>query len=101
MSVALDALFTAYETEIATIGDTLLNAKATHTLDRWKKAVANQEKLENTHIDNYSIAGRTITRRNIGEGQDAIDRLEAEMQILIYGSIRGISLNTDHTTTCR
>ena len=49
------ALKAAFTTEIAKISDTLRNAEATYTLDRWTDAVTQQSALEANQISSYSI----------------------------------------------
>ena len=84
---AIDALKTAWETEIAKIGDTLQNAKATYLLDSYIAGLTSQASLSSNDISSYTIAGRTVTRRNADSGQSLIDSMENELTQLVYGSV--------------
>jgi len=84
----------AYETEIATISDTLRKARATYQLDVYCDAMAKQAALEANDITSYSIAGRTITRRDIKAGQQATQQLAYDLESAIYGTSSLIDNNT-------
>ncbi len=90
---AIAELQTAYETGIATISDDLRQKKATYVLERYIAAVQKQTALEASEIESYSIAGRTVTRRNVESGQSAISDLEAELDRYIYGGTALINMN--------
>ncbi len=93
-STALKAAFT---TEIAKISDTLQNAEATYTLDRYIEALDKQNALEAGNIISYTMAGRTFTKRNAGDGQAVVQQLRADLNKFIYGRVylsdnnRGVS----------
>ena len=85
MSANTQALKTAIESEVATIEDTLARAEAQVLCDRYIAAVESQSQMESGAVASYSIAGRTVTRRNAAEGQALIDSLRNA----VYGYIRG------------
>jgi hypothetical protein len=95
MSASSTALKAAYTTEVAKIDDTLTNAEATYLLDRWIEALDKQNELEANNITSYSIAGRTVTRSNISEGQEACNQLRAQLFQMIYGSASLVDLNSE------
>jgi len=87
------ALKAAYLVEVNKIGDALQLAQATYTLDRWTEALDAQNALEAGSIQSYSIAGRSVTKANISEGQTAIDKLHSNLFYMIYGSESLMDLN--------
>jgi len=91
---AIADLQTAWETEIAKISDTLLNAEATYALSEYIDARTNQAALSANEIQSYTIAGRTFTRRDVEAGQGQVNRIENKLRALVYGSITMIDLNT-------
>lgn len=82
---AIADLITAYTTEVATISDTLRNAQATYKLSILSDALTKQALLESSAIVSYTIADRTVTRRNVDVGKALIKDLENELYTLIYG----------------
>ncbi len=85
MSTKTTALKAALQTEVDAITDALARAEADVCLDRYVAALTSQEKLETGAIQSYTIAGRTVTRRNPTEGRGIIENLRAEL----YGYLRG------------
>jgi len=89
------ALKAAYLVEVEKIGDTLNKARATYLLDRWTEALDAQNSLESGSIQSYSIAGRSVTKANLKDGQAAIDQLESQLYLMIYGSESIMDLNNN------
>ena len=98
-SDALDALKAEYAVEIAKISNTLRNKKATYILERWYSAATNQQALEDNEVTSYTITGRTITRRNVKEGEMLVGDLEAKLNGLIYGNTNLIDLNRNENAS--
>lgn len=92
---AIDDLKTAFETEIAKISNDLSSKMATYKLDAYIAALEKQTAMESNEIQSYTIAGRTITRRNVSEGKAAVAALEADLMKLIYGSKTLMDMNTN------
>ena len=88
----------AFTTAIATISDSLRSAEATYTLDRWADAVDKQAALEANDIISYSVGGRTVTRRNSDAGQELIQQLRYDLEVMIYGSVSLLDNNTSGVT---
>jgi hypothetical protein len=84
---AIDDVKSAWETEIAKISDTLLNAEATYILDQYIDARTAQASLSSDGIQSYTIAERTVTRRNADMGQALINDLQNQLTELVYGKI--------------
>lgn len=95
MAASSAAMKAAYTTEVAKISDTLLNAEATYTLDRWIEALDKQQQLEANNIISYSVAGRSVTRSNMSEGRALVETLRADLQAMIYGSESLMDMNTE------
>ena len=96
---AIDDLKTAWETEIATIGDTLQNAEATYLLDGYIAALQSQASMSANEISSYTIAGRTVTRRNADTGQRLINELRNELSLYVYGNVTQADLNCGTVST--
>lgn len=79
------ALKTAYETEVAKISDTLVNAQATDLLDQLMGGLEQQEALEGDKIASYSLMGRSFTRRSVRDGRSAVNAMRRELDQMIYG----------------
>jgi hypothetical protein len=94
MATAIAALQTAWETEIAKISDTLINAKATFQLDGYIAAVQQQASLEAKDIASYSIGSRTFTYRDVNSGAAAIQSLEDSLHDMVYGRTNLVDFNT-------
>lgn len=84
---AIDDLKTAWEAKIALISDALLKAEATLALDNYIDARTAQAALTSNEITSYTIAGRTVTRRNPESGQAMINHLQNELTEYVYGSV--------------
>jgi len=93
MAISTAAVKAAYATEIDTISGTLQKARATLQLNRWIAALTSQMQLEENEIASYTIAGRTVTRRDMAMGQSTIDDMEATLQEMIYGSATLVDMN--------
>lgn len=91
---AISDLDDQWTTEIATISDTLLQKEATYMLERYTAAVQQLASLENNEISSYTIAGRSVTRRNIGEGRSAIESLRRDLWNAVYGTYTLADMNT-------
>jgi len=87
------ALKAAYQTEINKLSDTLGKARANYALARLMDALDSQAALEANEIQAYSIAGRQVTMRNPSVGQAAIDRLTADLDAMIYGTVTLADMN--------
>lgn len=81
----IDTLKTALEAEIEHIDDDLAKAEAAVLCDRYIAALTGQSDMEAGAVQSYSIAGRTVTRRNAGEGQRLIESLRSQL----YAYLRG------------
>ena len=95
---AIGDLTTAYTTEIAKISDTLVKAEATYCAERLVAAMAKQASLEANEIQSYSIAGRTITRRDTSAGLDLINSLRHELYGYNRGHVSLVDLNNNGVT---
>jgi len=93
MATPIAALQTAWETEIAKISDTLINAKATYQLSVYIAAVVQQASLESKDISSYSIGSRTFSYRSVGEGAAAVQRLEDSLHDMVYGRSNLVDFN--------
>ena len=87
MAASSTALKAAYTTEVAKVTGTLDNAKANYQLDRWIEALDAQNAVEAGELLSYSIAGRTITRKNQAVGAQAVRILQHDLESLLYGSV--------------
>jgi hypothetical protein len=74
LRAAISAKLTA-ETDL----DALAVAEANVLLDRYIAALDAQSSMESGAISSYSIAGRTITRRDPGQGQPLIEDLRRQL----------------------
>jgi len=81
----ITALKSQLVSAVANIEDALVKAEATVALDRYIGALTSQLSVESGAMQSYTIAGRTVTARNIGEGQAIVEKLRAEL----YGYLRG------------
>lgn len=95
MAAPTAALKAAYQTEINKLSDALGKARANFALDRLIDALTSQSALESNEIQGYTIAGRTVSRRNSTEGLDLIDRLTADLDGMIYGSVTLVDMNKE------
>lgn len=93
MAASSTALKAALLVEVNKIKDALPLAEATYTLDRYIDALDQQNALEAGAIDSYSIAGRSVTRRNAASGQAVVDALRARLNQMIYGSVTMMDMN--------
>ncbi len=59
--------------------DALAVAEANVLLDRYIAALDAQASMEAGALESYSIAGRTITRRDPGQGQPLIEDLRRQL----------------------
>jgi hypothetical protein len=94
---AIDALKTAWETEIAKISDPLVNADATYKLDGYIAALTQQTALEAKDISSYSIGGRTFTYRTVSEGASMVRGLESILHDEVYGRANLVDFNVRTT----
>ena len=92
---AIDALTTAYQTEIAKISDPLTKAQATYLLERYIAALQKQAALEANEIVSYSIAGRSFTRRDIAGGQSAINSMQGDLDRMFHGTVSLVDMNVE------
>lgn len=81
----IDALRTAYETEIAKLTDPILSASATCLLDEFVAMKTAALSLSSVTMDSYSIAQRSIQRRKIQDATSAANQKQIELNRLIYG----------------
>lgn len=94
MSAAnISALKAALAAKIAanTDLDALAIAEANQALDRYADALTAQSSLESGSIAAYSLAGRSITKRNLSEGHALLNRLKGE----VYSYIRSDTVLID------
>jgi len=84
-TAAIQALTTAYETEITTISDVISNAKATLLLTELTDAWSAQAKLNAKEITQYSISGRSFSYKTADEMNGTIKELQFELERLLYG----------------
>lgn len=87
MSANLTALDTAYRAKIAELSDDLTKAEAEVACDRYIAAMTSQSELETGSVQSYTIAGRTITRRNAETGHVLIAVLRREFMTYIGGRL--------------
>ena len=97
MAASSTALKAAFTTEIAKISDTLQNAEAAYTLDRYIEALDKQNALEAGNVTSYTMAGRTFTKRNASDGQAIVQQLRADLNKFIYGTVT--LLDNNHGVT--
>ena len=95
MAAPTAPLKAAYQTEIDKLSDTLGKARANYALDRLIDALNSQSALESKEIQSYTIAGRTVSRRDSTAGIDLIDRLTADLDGMIYGTVTLVDMNTE------
>jgi len=95
---AIEDLKNAWVARIGTISDALVKAEATYLLDQYIAALPQQAALEANQITSYSIGGRSFTRRMVGEGQSAIQRMKFELYQYCYGSTSLCDANEDTIT---
>jgi len=91
---AIDDVFDEWTTLIATISDALIKAEATFALTRYKDALTKQAALENNEVLSYTIAGRSVTRRDPGAGQSVIATLRVELHRSVFGNVSLGDMNT-------
>jgi len=84
-SAAVTALVAALATEIAKLDDDLAKADAAVALERYGAALENQASVEAGGIQSYTIAGRSITRRNLAEGEKQLAQLRAAVLAYVRG----------------
>ena len=77
---------------MAGITDSLAQAEAAVLCDRSIDALSSQSELEAGNVQSYTIAGRSVTRRNMAEGKSAISQLRTELYNYIRGPISYIDM---------
>ncbi len=85
MSANTVALKTAILAEIDNLDDGIGKAEARVLCDRYVAAVDGQASVESGAVQSYTIAGRTVTRRNLGDGQSALKALRRELMAYVNG----------------
>ena len=87
MSANIDALKVALEAEIAAMTDALGKAEASVLCDRYIDALTAQSSMESGAIQSYTIAGRTVTRRDPAAGEALTRSLRSELNAYIGGNV--------------
>ena len=87
MSANIDALKVALEAEIDSMTDALGKAEASVLCDRYIDALEAQASMEAGAIQSYTIAGRTVTRRDPAAGEALTRSLRSELNAYIGGNV--------------
>ena len=87
MSDAVTVLQTEINARIAEIDDTIGRAEAAVVAERYIHALQSQEELEAGSVASYTVAGRTITRRDPSAGHGLVRLLRSELMAYIGGNI--------------
>ena len=80
-------LETALKAEINSMTDALGKAEASVLCDRYIAALTAQSSMESGAIQSYSIAGRTVTRRDPAAGEELTRSLRSELNAYIGGNL--------------
>lgn len=84
---AIDDLKTEWTTKINALENAAIRKnKALVLLDLYIAAFTQLTTATATDMSSYSIAGRSVVRREIATYQDMVDRLEAQMSEQVYGN---------------
>jgi hypothetical protein len=89
------ALETAIQTEITAMPAGIRKEAAQEKLTEYVAAKAAAASSASNDVVSYSIAGRSVTRRNNAEFRTFVKELETELCDLIYGSDSLISFSTE------
>jgi len=92
MSAETVALEAAYQAEINELTDAIGKAEADVILKRYIAALDAQQKVAAGSLQSYTIAGRTITRRNAGEGEAQIENLRAQLAAYVRSPVSYVDM---------
>ncbi len=92
MSANTDALKTAILAELDKLADGIGKAEARVLCDRYIAAVEGQTAVESGAVQSYTIAGRTVTRRNLADGSSAINSLRRQLMAYVNGQVSVVDM---------
>jgi hypothetical protein len=84
VSTALTAMYNQYVADAATLSDSRRVLQANLAIERWYAAATAHATEEANAIQSYTIAGRSISRRAIGDLARAADTLRVEVEGILY-----------------
>ena len=91
-SANIAALKAAWAAKIAVLTYALAIAEANVLLDRYAAALESQEAVATGALSAYTIAGRSVTRRNLADGAGEIERMRAQLAAIIGGPVSYVGM---------
>lgn len=94
----ISAVRTAYETEIAKLTDPISIAEANVVLDNLIFALTTSASMVTQSNQSYTVAQRTVTKRNQTDAQNSVNEYRGQLRRLLYGNSVVPDLSGDETS---